>query len=405
MHSNNWHEVRIGDLGKVFTGRTPSTSHASYFGQDVPFITPGDMHQGKYARKTERSLSQEGASLLKRITLPANSVCVSCIGWQMGEVIMTDRPSFSNQQLNTIVPNDKIDPSFLYYSMLPRKQELLSLGAATGVRTPILNKSAFCDLKLKLPPLPVQKKIAGILSAYDDLIENNQRRIKILEEMARKLYREWFVHFRFSGHEKIPLVDSPLGKIPQGWEVKTIGNLTSYLNRGIAPNYDENANSIVINQKCIRDQRLDTVRGRRHSKSIPNDKLIRYGDVLINSTGEGTLGRVAQVYQNIDNCTVDTHVTIARPSSAVDFDFFGCALLNLQETFERLGLGATGQTELSRTSIANIEISIAPSELQECFGKSVMPIRTSAIIFAAQNKKLQQTRDLLLPYLLLPSNN
>ena len=103
---------------------------------------------------------------------------------------MTDRPSFSNQQINTIVPNGKVDPSFLYYSLRTRKQELLSLGAATGVRTPILNKSAFCDTKVVVPPLPVQKRIAAVLAAYDELIENSQRRVKILESMARTLHRE-----------------------------------------------------------------------------------------------------------------------------------------------------------------------------------------------------------------------
>ena len=171
MAVSNWPVQRLGDLGEVFTGRTPPTEQVSYFGADFPFITPGDMHQGKYARETQRSLSHKGAELLKRIRLPANSVCVSCIGWQMGEVVMTDRPAFSNQQINTIVTNGKVDTSFLYYSLRTRKQELLSLGAATGVRTPILNKSAFCETKVVVPPLPIQQRIAGILSAYDDLIE------------------------------------------------------------------------------------------------------------------------------------------------------------------------------------------------------------------------------------------
>ena len=75
-------------------------------------------------------------------------------------------------------------------------------------------------MKVSVPPLPVQRRIAGILSAYDELMENSQRRIRILEAMARALYREWFVHFRFPGHEKLPRVASPLGDIPQGWEVK-----------------------------------------------------------------------------------------------------------------------------------------------------------------------------------------
>lgn len=110
-----WTNVRVGDLGDVFTGRTPPTQNLEYFGDVYPFITPGDMHQGKYARVTQRGIAREGAELLCRIKLPANSVCVSCIGWQMGEVILTDREAFTNQQINSIVPKVGVDPSFLYY--------------------------------------------------------------------------------------------------------------------------------------------------------------------------------------------------------------------------------------------------------------------------------------------------
>ncbi|MBI2267060.1 MAG: restriction endonuclease subunit S [Armatimonadetes bacterium] len=133
-----WAEVRVGDLGQVFTGRTPSTKCPEYFGNTFFFITPGDMHQGKHIHATERSLSSSGAILLRRIQLPPKSVCVSCIGWQMGEVVMTSATSFTNQQINSIVPRDDVDADFLYYCFVPRKQELLSLASAIGVRTPIL---------------------------------------------------------------------------------------------------------------------------------------------------------------------------------------------------------------------------------------------------------------------------
>ncbi len=169
--ATQWAEVRVGDLGHVFTGRTPSTAIPEYFGNDFFFITPGDMHQRKHVHATGRSLSNSGAKLLRRIQLPPKSICVSCIGWQMGEVVMTSAISFTNQQINSIVPNADVDADFIYYSFVPRKQELLSLASAIGVRTPILNKSGFCDLHVLLPPHPPQRKIAAILSAYDDLIE------------------------------------------------------------------------------------------------------------------------------------------------------------------------------------------------------------------------------------------
>ena len=270
-------------------------------------------------------------------------------------------------------------------------------GSANQVRMAI---GLLKEMPVEIPPLSMQSRIADILSAYDELIENSQRRIKILEEMARNLYREWFVQFRFPGHEKLPRVALPLGEIPNGWKMKKVGEICAYLNRGISPSYDEEGNSTVINQKCIRDQRLALEPARRQSKSIPPEKLVCFGDVLINSTGIGTLGRVAQAYEGLGQCTVDTHVTIARAAADIDVDYFGCTLLAFQDEFERLGVGATGQTELSRTAISNIEIRIPPSNIQRRFGQLVRPSRLATIVLSNQIQNLRQTRDLLLPRLL-----
>jgi hypothetical protein len=107
MHPN-WRKYRLGDLGRIVTGRTPRTSKPYYFGDKYPFITSSDMDGRKKAASTQRYLSEEGAKLLQRNLIPSGSVAVSCIGWQMGKSIMTCRPSFTNQQLNTILPNEKV---------------------------------------------------------------------------------------------------------------------------------------------------------------------------------------------------------------------------------------------------------------------------------------------------------
>ncbi|SEG46704.1 type I restriction enzyme, S subunit [Bryocella elongata] len=396
----SWKKMEIGEVGRLVTGRTPPTENPEYFGNDFPFITPGDMHQGKYVRSTTRSLSEKGAALLSRIKVPAGSVCVSCIGWQMGEVVMTETDSFTNQQINTVVPHDEVNASFLYYSLLPRKQQLLSLGSAAGVRTPILNKTAFSKLTLRMPEPPMQRRIGALLSAYDDLIENNQRRIRILENMVRSVYREWFVHFRFPCHENHPRVPSHLGQVPMGWKPGTIDNIAAFLSRGISPKYDDDGESLVINQKCIRDQRLSLGPARRQSKMIPKTRILSVGDVLINSTGVGTLGRVAQVVDKIGPVTVDSHVTIVRPTPGTDQHYFGCALLDRETEFERLGVGATGQTELSRRAIGQVEMIIPPLEIQTAFGGVVGPLRKAVVSYLNQNENLRVTRDLLLPRLL-----
>src|SRR6266568_3927182 len=234
MTTNDWKVVRIKDIGKVITGRTPPTAVTSYFGDEYPFITPSDMIGDKYISNPERGLSSKGATLLKNNCLSPKSIAVSCIGWQMGKVVMISSTSFTNQQINTIIPADQVVPDFIYYNLCTRREELKTLGSV-GTRTPILIKSSFENFQILLPPLPTQHKIASILSAYDDLTENNTRRIAILEKMAQSLYREWFVHFRFPGHEKKRLVESELGLVPEGWEVKAFSEIVQIQRKGIDP--------------------------------------------------------------------------------------------------------------------------------------------------------------------------
>lgn len=284
------------------------------------------------------------------------------------------------------------DPRFIKY--LLSSLDLSSQNAAGAV--PGLNRNHLHQIKITAPNVATQRRIASILSTYDDLIENNTRRIAILEEMTRRLYEEWFVKFRFPGYDKADFVSD----LPPGWLRQTVNEVSSYINRGLAPKYDENADCRVINQKCIRDQHLSMEPARRQSKAVPPEKLIRFGDVLINSTGVGTLGRVAQIYETLEKVTADSHVTIVRPDTRVDIDYFGHTLLRLQPFFEDQGVGSTGQTELSRNRIGETELVTPPIDLQKKFGQIVRPMRLLCVRLAAQNANLRAQRDLLLPKLI-----
>jgi type I restriction enzyme S subunit len=145
-----------------------------------------------------------------------NGVIIGRVGAYCGAVVYCpDRFWASDNTLVAYPANDQVDTRFLYYLLLEAK-----LGQhAGGAAQPLVTQTILKQVEVEIPDLPTQRKIAGILSAYDDLIENNLRRIKILEEMAQSLYREWFVHFRFPGHESAKFVDSELGLIPKGWEV------------------------------------------------------------------------------------------------------------------------------------------------------------------------------------------
>lgn len=256
------------------------------------------------------------------------------------------------------------------------------------------------DCQVQVPPIETQRRIASILGAYDDLIEINRQRVAVLEEMARGLFKEWFVRFRFPGHESVPIVETPDGPLPEGWENSTIDEVTSYLNRGIAPKYDEASDTLVIGQKCIRDGRLSLALARRQSKAPPAGKIVREGDVLINSTGVGTLGRVAQAEEVPEGLTADSHVTIVRPTQEVDRDFLGLLLIGLQPTFEHLGAGSTGQTELSRTAVGALSITWPTADLRASFGQRVRPMRMLIAGLIKANQRLAAARDLLLPRLI-----
>lgn len=270
----------------------------------------------------------------------------------------------------------------------------------SGSAQPSLNRNFLYPQKVRIPLVEQQCKIAETLGSYDDLIENNMRRIAILEEMARRIFEEWFVHFRAPGCESLPLVGSPLGPIPQGWEVASVGDVAQYVNRGMAPKYANNGPSLVINQKCIRGQVLSLEPARQQEKTIPQEKLVRPLDVLINSTGVGTLGRVAQANDVPNNCTVDSHVTIVRPSCDVDPIFFGISLLNLEPVFTAAGVGSTGQTELQRDRIRAAPFIRPRLELQRRYGNTAQPMRQLMNTLSQQNRNLRAQRDLLLPKLI-----
>jgi len=321
---------------------------------------------------------------------------ISCRGANCGVTHFTLPNSWISNNSIACIPKDGADPAYYFYLF----KDSSFNDVITGSAQPQITITNLSTKRLLAPPITIQRRIASILSAYDDLIENNTRRIAILDEMARRLHEEWFVGFRFPGHEGVRMVESELGLVPEGWRAATLGDVAAYINRGLAPKYDDAAACVVINQKCIRDQRLNMVEARRQSKPVPAEKVVRLGDVLINSTGVGTLGRVAQVLAPVDNVTVDTHVTIVRPSKDCDQDFFGLTLLARQAHFEAQGVGSTGQTELSRGRIAEAPIIVPPLAVQRAFADLVRPMRR--LTETLQNKilNLRTTRDLLLPKLI-----
>jgi len=233
---------------------------------------------------------------------------------------------------------------------------------------------------LSLPPLPVQRRIAGILSAYDELMENSQRRIRLLEAMARALYREWFVHFRFPGHEKRPRVASLLGNIPQGWEVKPLFELTKV-------NYGKN-----LPTKKLADDGAHPVYGA--AKIIGRyTEYTREGRTIIC----GCRGSVGEMQITEPQCFVTNNSFTFDPTHP---DNFFWLFHTLKERGLRDVVGGAAQPQITLEGISSVELVTPPLPLRTQFQKTVAAMFEQAWALDRQIKNLRQTRDLLLPRLL-----
>ena len=283
---------------------------------------------------------------------------------------------------------------YLFRSDLIR-QVLSDFGGGTNINN--LNQGILENLKVPVPELDEQRKIAAILSAYDDLIANNQRRIALLEGMAEEIYREWFVRMRFPSYREARAD----GLLPLGWTRRPIGELSSMIKRGISPDYAEQGDGVVLNQKCIRDGKVSLAESRRHQTSVPGEKFVCTGDVLINSTGVGTLGRVAVFDMDVEGVTCDSHVTILRPDSKkIEPAYLGRTIAHLQGYFESMATGATGQAELGRELIARTKVLVPDERVQKLYAAKITPMLKQRRVLQDANVALANTRDALLPRLI-----
>lgn len=168
-----WIKVKVGDIGRVVTGKTPKTSNSEYYGGSIPFLTPSDDMSVKYVKNTNKHITEMGRLSVKNATIPANTICVSCIGSDLGKVVITTQETVTNQQINSvIVDKTRFDIDFIYYAML-ELGKILNFHSKTSTAVPIVNKSSFSQYEIDCPELEVQRKIGGILSSIDMKIEEN----------------------------------------------------------------------------------------------------------------------------------------------------------------------------------------------------------------------------------------
>ena len=303
-----------------------------------------------------------------------------------GDVKLSPGACYLTNLSIAVILNEEIAlKKYVFYYFQQHNLRYLDSGSAQSQIT----ISDLKNIEIPVPPLNIQKKIVDILSSFDEKIALNNKINDNLEQQAEALFKAWFIDY-------LPFA----GEKPQEWNDTTIEELTSLVSRGIAPKYTEDSDQIVINQKCIRDHRIDLSLARTHTPKKINEKWLQHGDLLINSTGEGTLGRAAQVWFKPEKMTVDSHVTIVRPKSKELMYYIGFWGLVHEKEIESLHTGSTGQTELPRERIKAMELVLPDQTTLAKFNAIVQPMTETIINNQVQNNKLAALRDALLPKLM-----
>lgn len=396
-----WEKVKVGDIGKVITGKTPKTSNSEYYGGNIPFLTPSDDMSVKYVRKTNKYITEIGRLSIKNATLPANAICVSCIGSDLGKVVITTQKTVTNQQINSIVVDtDKFDIDFVYYSML-ELGKILNFHSKTSTAVPIVNKSSFSQYEIDCPKLNTQKKIGAILSSIDNKIEENNQINKNLEKQTQSIFKSWFI-------------DAPESS---SWETGTFSDIIDTMIAG-----DWGKDSPIGNNTemvyCIRGADIPDVKSGNKGNMptrfiLPKNYVTKHlvaGDVVVEISGGSptqSTGRIASISQSLldryDKGMVCTNFCKAmKPKSGYSmFVYYYWQYLYDKNVFFLYENGTTGIKNLDISGFIETEpIILPPVELVEEFDAFCHSVFDVIFANGLQNEKLANMRDALLPKLM-----
>ncbi|MBU0476830.1 restriction endonuclease subunit S [Patescibacteria group bacterium] len=383
-----WRKVKLGEVGKIVTGKTPPTAEKDYFDGKFPFITPTDIinFNVRYDYVTTRFLSKKWFAKAKNLLIPRNSTCFVCIGSTIGKMCLVKEKSFTNQQINTLIAEkEKADPFFLFYLLKANQNHIVKEYGGGGAAKPIINKSTFENIKLSVPEdINEQKKIAAILSVFDDKIELNNKINQNLEQMAQAIFKEWFV--------------SPSGedKLPKGWEMVDAEKILIF-EKGVEPgsaHYSENKKQGFVPFYRVRD--LDKQDGVDVyiSKEITKGRVCKESDVLLSL--DATVGRVKF------GCNGAFSSGIRKVYSKNDFIknsfiYFWLKTPYVQNTILEHASGTT--IFHAGNSLKYLKVLFNKTMIEK-FQKLSEPNFNKILEIKNENQKLASLRDLLLPKLI-----
>ena len=379
-----WKECKLGDLGNVITGKTPSRDNPEDFGEVMPFVTPTDYKNfTKYIYQANRFLSPTGIGRLQNKVLPEKSIMITCIGSDMGKVALNKQSVITNQQINSIIPNPKVaDSDYLFYLLTDMYETLRSYGL-DGTAVPILNKSTFEGLLIALPPLPEQRAIAGVLSSLDDKIDLLHRENKTLEGMAAAVWRKMFVEEADPGWRKGKLGDiadiNPLRSIRHG-------TVATYLDMSNMPTDGPFPKDWVQREfsSGMKFKNGDTIIARI-TPCLENGKTAYVNFLVDEEIGWGSTEYV---------------VLSPKPGYCSEWFYF----LGRNEGFRDYAIqnmtGTSGRQRVSGESLAEYEMPIPTEAFFEGFQEIASPVMKHIRQNSFQIRTLSRLRDTLLPKLM-----
>ena len=392
----SWEPMGLDELGYISRGRSRHRPRdaAHLYGGPHPFVQTGDVkHAGLYLTEYTQTYSEDG--LAQSRMWPTGALCITIAANIADTAILGFDACFPDSVIGFIPDDEKADARFIKYlfdALLQRKYKQFTQGAAQDN----LSQAKLLSLKFPIPGITEQKQIADVVSAYDDLIENNRRRIQLLEQAARLLYKEWFVHLRFPGHEHTQIIDG----VPEGWKAGTIGGLGEVItgktpSKKKAENYgndlpfiktpDMHGNAVVVHtEESLSEEGAKT----QANKTLPPRSI------LVSCIG--TVGAVAfnaspaQTNQQINSIVPD--------SDSVTYWAYFMAK-ELKPLLEGMGGGAT-MANVNKSKFSGIKVAIPSKKLLELFSDFAKPTFDQIENLAISNARLAKARDLLLPKLM-----
>ena len=395
----SWDLKQLDELGYVGRGRSRhrprDASHL--YGGPYPFIQTSDVkHAGLYINQYGQTYSEDG--LAQSRMWSAGTLCITIAANIADTAILGIDACFPDSIIGFIPDPDMADARFIKYmfdALLQERLQQFTQGAAQDN----LSQAKLLSLKFPVPRVSEQRRIAAILSAYDDLIEANRRRMALLEQAARLLYREWFVHLRFPGHEHVRVV----GGVPDGWARKTLGELADSVSYG----FTASATSERIGPKFLRITDIvptivdwEQVPFCRATEQEIERNRLEVGDVVVARTG-ATVG-YAKLISSLSDETI-------YASYLVRFRFRTSAIGLIAGIFMesdgykdhvRNNAGGAAQPNANAKVLGSANLLIPPPIIQTQFANSVTPLLSQRDTLIKQNLRLTKARDLLLPRLM-----